>query len=338
MKYAFVGIVVLGVVIYSLLAIFDLEISITPKKPAPQTIAGNLTEKNSEKTVEPAGSAQDIAIISPTLTTKPPADVSTPTTAPSEQLATPAKAPDPDDKLPPQAETATIVTQAAFKPTLPTSNNLTQGLGLLTDTGETEDNGILEPRSTQVHPKLPKKALKKAEGTPVESIVEETGGMHTAILPEGSYPFSILLETFDERANAEKAITIYLKRGITSFWVKVDLGNSGVKYRLFAGTFSSEAAAQAFRARHHLNAQRVKNAPFAACIGVFHDKKTLSTAFVDTAAAGAFPYILGTKGGPFILYVGAFYTADGAENQCRELVDKGLPCKAVPRSTLPPKN
>ncbi len=339
MKNAFAGIVALGVVIFTLLTIFDLEISITPKNRDLPKITRPLTEENSEKTIEPVGLAQDITTPSPNNIAHQLADVNTTDIAPPEQLTAPTKShdPGPSDTLPPQAEATTIVIQTAIQPTLPTSNNPTQGLGLLTDTGETEDNGILEPRSTQVQPKLPKKAQKKTEGPPTEAITKEAEGLQIAIFPEGNYPFSILLETFDELANAQQAVALYRKRGLASFWVKVDLGSSGVKYRLFTGMFPTEAVAQTFRARHHLNAQRVKNASHAALIGTFHDKKELSTVFEKTSAAGAFPYILGTESGPFSLYVGAFYTADGAENQCRELVGKGLPCKAAPRSTVPNK-
>jgi|GEM_PF-2926224 len=343
MKNAFAGIIVLGVVIFTLLAIFDLEISITPKKPSPQKIAGHLPDNKPEQNIEPVGSAQDIAAaLSPAATAiaEPPKDAGIPQTVSSEQLTTPTKdpGPGPDDKPPPQPAAATIIKQAAIQPTLPTSNKPTQSLGLLTDTGETEDNGIFEPQSTQVQPTLPRKAVKKVERPPAETIIEEAAGLQITILPEGNYPFSILLDTFDKQANAQQAVALYRKRGFAGFWVKIDLGNSEVKYRLFTGIFATEAAAQTFRAQHHLNAQRVKNALYSCRIGTFHDKKELVLAFAKTAEAGVFPYVLGKESGPFFLYTGAFYTADGAENQCRELADKGLSCKAVLRSTLPPKN
>ena len=171
MKQAFVAVVVLGVVIFTLLAIFDLEISITRKKPNPQKITGHLTENKSAETVERFGSAQDIATPSPstptaTVIAEPPKDANTPQIVPSEQLTTSTKDPGPDDKLPPQPKATTIMIQATIQSTWPTDNKPTQGLGLLTDTGETEDNGILEPRSTQVQPILPRKSLKKAGGPP----------------------------------------------------------------------------------------------------------------------------------------------------------------------------
>lgn len=169
MKQAVAAIVILGVVIFTLLAIFDLEISITRKKPNQQKITGHLTENKSAKTVERVGSAQDIAIPSPpspaaTVIAEPLKDAG----VPSEQLTTSTKdpGPGPDDKLPPQPKATTIMIQATIQSTWPTGNKPIQGLGLLTDTGETEDNGILEPRSTQVQPTLPRKTLKKGEGTP----------------------------------------------------------------------------------------------------------------------------------------------------------------------------
>lgn len=343
MKYAVAAIVIFCVVIFTFFAFFDLEISITSKKPSPQKIAGHLSENKPEQTIEPVGSTQDITV-SPapaaTAIAEPPADASPPAIVSSEQPTIPTKDPDPspNDKLPPQPAAATIVKLAVNQPTLPISNKPTQSFGLLTDTGETENNGIFEPHSTQVHPTHPRKAGKKTEPLPAETIIEDAAGPQIAILPEGSYPFSILLETFDKQANAQRAVVLYRKRGLAGFWVKINLGSSGVKYRLFTGIFPTEAAAQTFQARHHLKAQRVKNASYSCRIGTFHDQKELSQAFAKTTEAGVFPYILGKEGGPFFLYTGAFYTADGAENQCRELVEKGLPCQAVLRSTLPPKN
>ena len=319
MKNAFVGIVILGLVFFALLAIFDLEISITPKKPSPQKIAGHLPENKPEQPIEPVGSAQDIVASSAapaaTAIAEPPKDAGIPQIVPSEQRDTQAKDPGPSPNDKP-----------------------TQNLGLLTDTGETEDNGIFEPHSTQVQPIHPKNAVKKAERPPVETIIQEAAILQIAILPEGNYPFSILLETFDKQANAQQAVALYRKRGFSAFWVKADLGHTGVKYRLFTGIFATEAAAQTFRSQHHLNAQHVKNTLYSCRIGTFQDKNDLSHTFTKTTETGVFPYVLGKEGGPFFLYVGAFYNADGAENQCRELVNKGLPCKAALRSTLPPKN
>lgn len=159
--------------------------------------------------------------------------------------------------------------------------------------------------------------------------------MEITVVPEGTYPSSILLDTLDKWSNAQQAIASYRKQGIAGYWVKVDLGDLGVKYRLFTGIFPGEAEAKRFLAASRLPGKLIKTTPYAALIGTFREQKDLAVTFTQCTEAGVFPYILGTGNGPFWLYVGAFYTHAGADSQCLELTGKGLPCRAVRRATLP---
>lgn len=156
-------------------------------------------------------------------------------------------------------------------------------------------------------------------------------------LPEGEYPFSILLETFTEQATAEMAIPYYDKRGLAAHWVKVNLGEEGIQYRLFTGVFATVPEAQQYLEKNKLVDRPVKATFYAARIGVFQDKAQLASTYVKTKNAGTLPYILGTQNGDYHLYVGAFYTFIGAAEQCRNLRDAGLSCEPVKRSTFPPR-
>lgn len=156
-------------------------------------------------------------------------------------------------------------------------------------------------------------------------------------LPEGEYPFSILLETFTEQATAEMAIPYYKKRGLSAHWVKVHLGKEGIQYRLFAGVFATVAEAQLYLDLNKLVDRPIKATHYAARVGVYRDKGQLASSFVKTRNAGVLPYILGTQNGDYHLYVGAFYTFIGATEQCRNLRDAGLSCEPVKRSTIPPR-
>lgn len=154
------------------------------------------------------------------------------------------------------------------------------------------------------------------------------------ILPEGEYPFSILLETFDALDTAQKSISIYEKRGISAYWVKVDLGTKGIKYRLFTGFFPTTGSAQLFLDKHQIKAKPIKATYHAALLGSFRDLGKLNKLSLQTRKTGVVPYILSTAQGTAFLYVGAFYTYAGANAQCSELRKSGLPCTTVKRSTI----
>ncbi len=153
-------------------------------------------------------------------------------------------------------------------------------------------------------------------------------------LPPGEYPFSILVGTFQKKETAQRAISLYLQRGIATFWVKVDLEERGVRYRQFSGFFSSMEQARQYLEQSELVDKLVKPTHYAALLGIYTDKTELANAFVTAEQTGVMPYILGTGKGDYFLYVGAFYTHIGAVDQCRELSSAGLSCEPVKRSTF----
>ncbi|MFH0782051.1 MAG: hypothetical protein V2B20_08900 [Pseudomonadota bacterium] len=345
MKKLIAATCILGFLIIIFLVILNLQPSLAPKRLNLSEPSAQLSERKAEPIVDHIDTPQDTATSSSTpdvaIFSTPPTEERNPLIITAEELTTPLKdsAPNPEDHTLLQPKTELIGKPSDTEATSVSVNQPIQGLGLLTDTDETEENQILDPQSTQVQATFSRKSPKKAKGPWLEQTIERAGDMEIAILPEAAYPFSILLETFDQKSNAQQAITQYRQQlGIATFWTKVDLGLSGVKHRLFTGTFPTEAVARTFLARNHLIGKVIKKASYAAEVGVFQDKKELAAIFAKTREAGAFPYILGTASGQFHLFVGAFYTAAGAENQCRELMEKTIPCKAILRSTLLRKN
>lgn len=160
--------------------------------------------------------------------------------------------------------------------------------------------------------------------------------MEVTSLPVGEYPYSILLETFTDREIAQMAIPFYQKRGISAHWVKVDLGEKGIYYRLFTGVFATIAEAQQYRDKKQLIDKPIKSTSYSARIGVYEDKAQLANAYTKISDTGVIPYVLGTEEGTYHLYVGSFYTFTGAADQCRDLHDAGLSCEPVKRSTITP--
>ena len=161
--------------------------------------------------------------------------------------------------------------------------------------------------------------------------------LEVTTLLEGDYPFSILVGTFQNKETAQRAVSLYQRRGISTYWVKVDLDAMGVRYRQFSGFFSTMSEAQQFLERSELVDKLIKPTYFTARVGVYTNKRELAGAFIKARQADTMPYILGTAKGDYFLYVGAFYTYIGAVDQCRALTAAGLSCEPVKRTTSRPQ-
>ena len=189
-----------------------------------------------------------------------------------------------------------------------------------------QEQVVMAPKESAV---ITEEKIPQTPSTPIE--------LDVTVLPVGDYPFSILLATFQEKETAERGRSLYQKRGISTYWVKVDLDERGVRYRLFTGTFSTMPEAQQYLKSSGIINKFIKPTYYAARVGVYTDKTELADAYLKTSKAGVVPYILGTTKGDFYLYVGAFYTYVGAIDQCRDLAAAGLNCEPVKRSTVPPQ-
>lgn len=207
-----------------------------------------------------------------------------------------------------------------------------RGWGLLTDTGETEENRLDAPNAAMVRATVISKKPKPVAPKIPTQTVTTVDHRKTQRFATGDLPFSLLLETYDNPENARKGVALYEKKGIAAYVVKVDLGSVGIKYRLFSGTFATEKAAQNAINSRPLRGKPIKHTPYTALIGVFNDRQDLAATVDTISRTGAHPYVLGPPAGPFHLVVGAFYTPEGAEAQCLELTAARLNCTVIRRS------
>jgi hypothetical protein len=338
MKKVVPGLIFLAAVIIGIVGALTIESYLHPKITLRRQIQ---TPPQSLPAAPPEKIEEDLPVTPSTSPTEPPTADNTITQTAIEPLTTPPeeKQAIPAKPKPQPAETEIISDQTPAQEETTFSQAPMTGLGLLTDTGETEENRLLDPHARQVTaktvPRPKNKTRNQVEKASAEQTVKSIEDLQVTMKPAGAYPFSILLETLDKQGNAEQAVKLYDKKGLASFWVKVDLGEQGTKYRLFTGYFPSEKAAKTFLVQQRLSGKLIKTTPYAARIGIFGDKNELAAAHAKTVAAGVFPSILGREDGPFTIFVGAFYTAAGADQQCREVMDKGLACQTVPRATPP---
>lgn len=145
------------------------------------------------------------------------------------------------------------------------------------------------------------------------------------------YPYSILLGSFKTVERAERAVSEYRQKGLSPFWVKVDLGGRGVWYRIFTGNFNRIGEAEALISEMEIEGAKPKKTRYAILIGAYKREKTLQEKFHELSELGYSPYIIqgGVDGSR--LYIGAFYTKGGAEKQHEDLLSKGVKSRIVER-------
>jgi len=145
------------------------------------------------------------------------------------------------------------------------------------------------------------------------------------------YPYSVKLVSVRTHAEAEKYLALYRQKGLSAYWVKVDLGAQGIWYRIFAGYFGDIGQAQAIIKTHKLDEAVVKQTKFAVLVGTYASEADVNAQIRMLTKQGFSAYAIKDPNGAFSLYVGVFYTQKGAEDQHAELLSKGIQSKIVER-------
>jgi len=145
------------------------------------------------------------------------------------------------------------------------------------------------------------------------------------------YPYSIKLDAFRSREEAEKFIAVYREKGFTPYWVKVDLRDHGVWYRVFTGYFEDVEQAQNIIKTQGLTKAKVNKTKYATLIGTYRSEADANSQVQLLSKQGFSPYVVKGTNGEFYLYVGGFYTRKGAEDQYSDLLAAGIQGQIVER-------
>ena len=145
------------------------------------------------------------------------------------------------------------------------------------------------------------------------------------------YPYSIKLSAVRTLTEAQIIIAFYRQKGLSPYWVNVDLGDHGVWYRVFTGYFKDMEQAENIIKRQKLTKAKVKKTEFAALIGIYRSETTLNDQVKLIAQKGFSPYVVKGANSEFYLYVGALYTYRGAKKQYADLLTSGIESKVVER-------
>jgi cell division septation protein DedD len=150
------------------------------------------------------------------------------------------------------------------------------------------------------------------------------------VYQEGRYPYSVYLGSFDSTAQARSALDKYSKAGIDAFWVKVNLGEKGIWYRVYSGEFADKEGAEAFINEKAIKDGEIKKTAYAVYTGSFTDKEAL-LGMINILKQNDFsPYIISDENYDNLL-VGAFLTKAGADELSTELTNLGISNSVVLR-------
>jgi len=159
--------------------------------------------------------------------------------------------------------------------------------------------------------------------------LDETGRpqRESAIL----HPFSLHIGSYRTIERAERAIAQYGEENISAYWVKVDLKEKGVWYRIFTGYFQDRQEAERFREEHELEDGIIKNTRYANLIGSYQSSEELEEKILLITSLDYSPFVITDPNGTYRLYVGSFYDRDMAEKQYNDLISDNIQNQVVER-------
>ncbi len=213
-----------------------------------------------------------------------------------------------------------IETPAEIKPQKPDMHEQKPGEAELPETKapvETPVEKSVTPEA--IEQKIPDVASEPAAETKTEIMYQE-----------GRYPYSVYLGSFDSTDQARSALDKYLKADIESFWVKVNLGEKGIWYRVYSGEFPDKEGAEAFINEKAIKDGEIKKTTYAVYIGSFTDRESLEGMVNILKENDYSPYIIADENFDSLL-AGAFVTKTGADELSAELTALGISNRVVLR-------
>jgi cell division septation protein DedD len=191
------------------------------------------------------------------------------------------------------------------------------------------------PSAAQPHPKAREELATQGVLPPVVQTQSLVNPVATEVGPSqiGSlgYPYSIYLGSYRTVERANKAISMYQHEELPVYWSRVNLGEKGTWYRVFAGYFRSKAEASGFITRKQLKDAEVKMTKYSVLIGMYSTREEAQQKSGSLLNLGFPSYVIPEAQAKFRLYSGAFSSKQGAEQNVAELASKGVQSRAMER-------
>jgi hypothetical protein len=147
---------------------------------------------------------------------------------------------------------------------------------------------------------------------------------------EGSHPYSVYLGSYGTTERLRKAVTEYGSVGLSPYWVQVDLGEKGIWFRLFAGSFKTRGEADAFIRENKIEGASSRHTKYAVLIGAYRSEKEISTERLELRDMVYSSYEVKGRGA-FGLFSGAFYQMGRAQKHKADLASRGIRGEVVER-------
>ena len=165
---------------------------------------------------------------------------------------------------------------------------------------------------------------------------EETGVGEAVYLTgshdqETSYPYSLYLGSFRSDERAKKAIALYRDDGFAPYRVRVEFKEKGVWFRIYGGYFKDFEEADAFRKKYQLWEAEIRRTNYANLVGIYSNDKALKDKISSLENMGLSPYVIPEKNGKSSLFLGAYITLEGAEQQHQNFLSQGISVQVVKR-------
>ncbi len=107
------------------------------------------------------------------------------------------------------------------------------------------------------------------------------------------YPYSLRTGTFKTLRQAEREAASLRQEGFSPYWCKVDLGEKGERFRVFAGYFMTRAEAREFKERNAFDSAFISNTAYAVRITEYLPDKGLKDKISTLTTSGYSPYVIG---------------------------------------------
>jgi len=189
--------------------------------------------------------------------------------------------------------------------------------------------------ATNDQPKVPEIAAKQeSQPSPVQTEISVKSNAPEPVTPKPSalkYPYSVYLGSFKAADAVKKAMSEYQGKGLSPYWVKVDLGDKGVWFRFFTGYFQTKEEAEKFIRDRNIQGATPGITTYANLIGIYSFDNEVEDIKKMLESAGYYPYVIKGPSGKSYLYSGAFDRKEFAEKERTILASKGITSKTTER-------
>ncbi|MGD9162072.1 MAG: SPOR domain-containing protein [Desulfobacteraceae bacterium] len=146
-----------------------------------------------------------------------------------------------------------------------------------------------------------------------------------------SYPYSVYLGSYSSFEKVETALSVFSEKEITTYWIKLDLGEKGIWFRHFAGYFKTRDEADEFIKNRQLKDAESRLTKYTNLIGIYRSKEDMDIEKARIEELGYSPYIISDSEDVYRLYAGAFYQKGRAEELKADLELNGVKSELVER-------